>query len=37
MYEYDQNLPRDRSPFWKRGLVVTTYLAIFTGFVLSLL
>ena len=35
--EYDQNLPRDRSPFWRRGLVVTTFVVIFTGFVLSLL
>jgi hypothetical protein len=27
MYEYDRDLPRDRAWYWKRGLLVTTFLA----------
>jgi hypothetical protein len=27
MYEYDHEAPRDRSWFWKLGLLVTTVLA----------
>ncbi len=27
MYEYDESAPRDRSRFWKRGLVVATLVA----------
>ena len=27
MYEYDQDSPRDRSRFWKLGLLVATFVA----------